>query len=814
MLSDLHCAFRQLAKSPGFTVVAIITLALGIGANTSMFSVFNELVLRPLPYTRSDELDRVYRATAQNPRGNISPADAVDFMSSAAKGYGELSAYGIVDLSLAEPGRPAEMVGGLRVSSNFFSVLGVSPQLGRNFDPAEAVFGNHHVLIISQRFWKNHFDSDARILGRKIRVDGETHEIVGVLPEKISDGRHLGGFDLFRPLGLSPSDISDRNSIWVRLIGRRASTLPRSQTDAFIAEFGRHLATKFPEADAATTWRVIPLNDTIADSNGRITLAMLVGLSGFVLLIACSNLANLLLARTMARAREFAVRSALGASRARLLRPLIAESLLLSFGGGVCAILVSMWTTDWLSARSTDDRGEFIVFTQDWHVLGWAFAACLATALAFGVAPALFAMRLDVNRTLKSGSRGTTGDRGHRRFRSFLVISQFAFAMVLLGGAALFVRGLNDLNHRRIGWDSDHVVTGTIILPAATYPGAAEIAAFQHLALERLEALPGVVSASVSYRLPFLGLVDARKYLVEGQKKPEPGHEPVAAVNGVSPHYFETVGTRMLQGRPFNASDTSASPRVYIINRAMARGLFGDENPIGRRIVPANAVSSESGEIIAVVADVKSVSPDPSQITYQVYAPITQETRPMTQQARPPNEIAVRTTGVSPSVVIDNVRAAMAALDADLPVRKLQSAETAVTRANYQVGVLGSILSYLAALGLGLASLGIYGVIARTMVERTNEFGIRVALGAQIQDITRLVLTAGAKLALIGSAVGLIGAFGVSRLLAAGFPEIHTNSAVVLTSVTLLLVAIALLACWLPARRAARVDPMVALRAE
>ncbi len=417
------------------------------------------------------------------------------------------------------------------------------------------------------------------------------------------------------------------------------------------------------------------------------------------------------------------------------------------------------------------------------------------TALVFGVAPALFALRLDLNRTLKSGGRGTIGDRGHQRFRHFLIVGQFALAMVLLAGAALFVRGLHEVNNRRFGWESDRLVTGSMLLPTATYPGDKEIAGFQRLALERLEALPGVASASISYAMPFFGLAEPRRYLVAGRETPEPGHEPAAVINGISPRYFETVGTRVLSGRTFNEGDTLASPKVFIINQAMAHGLFADESPLGRRIAQAGGKTIEWGEIVGVVGDVQSVYPDRVTVNYQLY-------QPMTQEPRPYNEIAVRTAGIAPSTLVDSIRSTMAALNADLPVRQLQPAETTISRANYQEGVLGSMLSFLAILGLGLASLGIYGVIARTMAHRTGEFGIR------------LVLTAGARLALIGSAIGLLGAFGISRLIAAFFPGMHTNSVPVLTGVPLLLMAIALIACYLPARYASRISPAEALRAE
>jgi putative ABC transport system permease protein len=806
LFRDVRFALTSLRRSPGFTLVAIVTLGLGIGANTAMFSVLDGYLLRPAPYPGSDRLDRIYRATPQNTRGGFSPADYRD-LKAAESGYGEIAAYASLDASLSEPGKPAEMAAALRASANLFSTLGTAPLLGRSFEPAEEIPGNHRVLVISHRYWQNRFGGDDRIIGRTVRVDGERHEIVGVLPATFSDWRHLEWVDFFRPLALDDKEANDRNSISLRLVGRRSGTLSRAQAEGFVASFGRRLAADFPAAHAGTTWRTIPIDDTVIVEDGQRILGLLVGLSGFVLLIACSNLANLLLARTMARARELAVRTALGASRSQMLRPLVVESLLLALAGGVCSLFVAQWTFDWLAVNSAGDSGVGITLTLDWHVLGWAFGACLFTALAFGVAPALFAQRIDPMGTLKSGSRGTTADRGHKRFRNFLIIGQFALAMVLLAGAALFVRGLHELNNRRHGWESDGLVTGTMVLPPATYPGSKEITDFQRLALQRLEALPGVASASLSYSMPFFGLSEPRKYLVAGRQPPRPGHEPAAVINGVSPRYFDTVGTRVLHGRAFDTGDTLTSAKVFIINQAMARALFAGEDAVGRRIARAGGKTIEWGEIVGVVADVQSVYSDRIAMAYQLYQPLAQEPRPA-------NALAVRAAAVAPSTLIDSIRTTMAALDADLPVRKLQPAQATIARANYQNGVLGSILSALALLGLGLASLGVYGVVARTVAQRTGEFGIRLALGARGQDITRLVLTSGAKLAVIGSALGLLGAFGIVRLFAAAFPGMQTSSAPVLLGATALLIAVAQLACYLPARRASRISPTEALRAE
>ena len=819
-LTNLRLAVRTLAHSPGFTFLAIITLGLGIGANTAMFSVVNSIMLKPLPYPDSARLDRIDRATPQNPQGRVSPADFLD-LQRQMQAYGEIGAYALGDTSLSEPGQPAEMVQAMRITANLFSVLRVQPQLGRDFLPNENLPGNDRVVLISQRCWQQRFGGRHDVIGRIVRVDNEPHEIVGVLPAWFNDWRHLGAFDFFRPLAFVPDGklaasptvsvvgpkATDRRSTIIRILGRRSEKVSRAEADGFIANFGARLATDFPEVNAGSTWRTVSLNSTVTGKDGRVILTMLIGLSGFVLLIGCSNLANLLLARTMARSREFAVRSALGASRMQLLRPLIAESLLLALAGGASSMLFARWAADWLSLKTIGENGERLVFNFDWHVFGWAFVASLVTAVAFGLAPALFALRINVNDTLKSGARGMTGSRGHQRFRHILIVGQFALAMVLLAGAALFVRGLDELNNTRGGWQSERLVTGTVVLPAAGYGDVDKMATFQRLTVERLEAMPGVASASISSFTPFFNWGDVRKYLVGGRELPQPGHEPAAVVNSISPKYFDTYGTHVLAGRAFDGRDTLTSPKVFIISQGTATALFGNENPIGRRLAQTGLGNPQWGEIVGVAADVKSVMPDPGPVTLQLY-------QPMAQDPRSYNEIAVRTTGAAPSTLVASIRNVMTELDPDLPVRQLQPADVTIDRANYQSAVLRDMLTSFALLGLFLASLGIYGIIARTMAQRTGEFAIRFALGACVRDITSIVLVSGVKLALIGSLLGIFGALGVSRLLAASNPSMHLNSLPVLVGTTLLLIAVALIACWLPARRAAHINPIEALRTE
>ncbi|MGH9457138.1 MAG: ABC transporter permease, partial [Thermoanaerobaculia bacterium] len=370
--NDLALALRSLRRTPGFTFIAIVTLALGIGANTSMFSLLNGYFLTPAPYPDSDRLDRLYRATPRDARGGFSPADWLDLRTQHAA-YGDIAAYAGAEMSISDPRRPAEVAEGLRVSANLFSVLGTAPSIGRGFRSNEEIHGNHRVLVLSHRYWQNRFGGDPAVIGSAVRVDGETHEIVGILPPGFSDWRHLSWVDVYRPLGLSEKETTDRGSAWLRLVGRRAPDVSLAQAEALVAELGRRLATEHPIENAETTWRVVPIDETWVAAETRPVFLMLVGLSGFVLLIACSNLANLLLARTLARAREFAVRSALGASRARLVRPLAIESFLLALGGGACALIVAVWTFDWMRVASAGDSGVGVELRIDWRILTWAF---------------------------------------------------------------------------------------------------------------------------------------------------------------------------------------------------------------------------------------------------------------------------------------------------------------------------------------------------------------------------------------------------------------------------------------------------------
>ncbi len=803
---SLAFATRSLLRTPGFTALAVLTLGLGIGANTSMFSVFSGVALNPLPYQQPEQLDRVFRRSAENPKGAFAAADFLEFQRASRDVYAGVAGMASREASLAAPGEPAEFTDLMRVSTNFFTLVGIPPALGRDFRPEEEQFGGPDVAIISHRLWQTRFGGRPDIIGHEIRLDGVVHTVIGVLPETFSDWRHLGWVDVFRPLALSPDERAATGSFFVEPIARRADGVSTTDAAAFVQQWGKQLSIDAPGVHAETTCYRLALDEHVTGPDSKIVLMMLLGLSGFVVLIACSNLANFLLARTMARAREFAVRAALGASRRQLLRPLVVESLILAVAGGLLALLVAVGFTDWMRLRSTDDSGDQVRFVVDWSIMMWALLCSVGTALAFGIAPALFALRLDLNHTLKSGGRGATGGKGHQLLRHLLIVGQFALAMVLLTGSALFINGLDELNARRAGWDSRGLLTGTFLLPEAHYNSPAEIRDFQNLAIDSLAALPGVEAVALAAAPPFFPWTNTQRLLVEGQERPPAGREPAALRNVVTPAYFSTVGTRLLAGRHFDATDTADAPPTVIINAAMAEALFGTADPIGRRVAAASDSNLQWAQIVGVVQDVRNVMPEATTLWHQIYLP-------MAQQPSAYNELAVRTSG-DPSALAAAVRQTIATLDPDLPVRNLKSADDRVSRANYQLGVLRDMLTGFALLGLTLAAIGIYGVIARTMAQRHHEFGIRLALGAQARDIVRLVLGTGTRLTATGAALGLIGGWGLSRLLASGFPNMDIDNPWIVILATAILMIVALLACYLPAHRAGRINPVDSLRAE
>lgn len=803
---DVQLAARRLAKTPAFSALAVITLAVGIGFVTAVFSLLDAMWLRPLPFADAPALVHLRRSTPQNADGAFTPTDYLELKRNEAS-FGIFAGYVGLEVSLAEPGPPAELVGAMRVAADYFNVLGMSAEMGRTFLPDEEVHGRHRVVVISHAFWQGRFGGAADVLGRTVRVDGEAREIVGVLPKWDGDLRLNRETGLFLPLAFTEQERGSRTEAWVNILGRRADNLSEAQGRQWVSALGQRLMAESPAENAGGEWRCLPLAEALGNPTGRMIVTMLLGLAGCVLLIACSNLANLLLARTIGRAHELGVRAALGASRLQLIRPLVVEALLLSLTGGALALPVSLAALRWLSDQSLANGGPPMSPPLDGRVLSFALGTSVFTALFFAVAPALFAVRVDVNDALKRGARGTTASRTQHRWRQLLIIGQFAMAMILVTGAGLLARGADNFIRLRAGWDSGAIAQGYVELPKASYPGAEDIRAFDRQLLERIARLPGVEAASLSYGLPFDGPFGPRPYLVEGREPPVKGQEPVATYNGVTADYFAVTRIRLLQGRAFNAQDTAVSPRVVIISESMARSLFPKESAIGRRLAVAGADKTEWAEIVGVVADVRSFSVYQPSIPFQTYHPLTEE--PWLRV-----RFAVRATGVPAETLLAALGTTLAGLSPELPVRELMTADGSIERYAFDLTLLRNILGAFALVGVGLAATGIFGVIARNVAQRRGEIGIRMALGANVRDIVSMILRSGLRLTTIGGLLGVLGAIALSHLVAMIMPELQTNGTVVLGAALLLLTLVALVACYLPARAAAKIDPVIALRSE
>jgi putative ABC transport system permease protein len=804
MLADLRFALRQLAKFPGFTTVAVATLGLGIGLNISMFSLLNLLVLRPLPYPDKDHLVRIYRTTPQSQTADNTTADYLD-LARDARPFADVAGYRLWAYTLTAHGRPSVNLNALRVSGNFFSVIGMPPELGRTFTAGDDHPGNH-VIILSHAAWEAQFGGDPAVIGRTVRIDEVPTTIVGVMPEAFSSVFLWGPGDAFRPLALTDAERRDRTDTGLNIVARLRPGLSVPQVDARLAALATRLDRDRPPARSHDGLRAVTLQSTAVRASTSGLLWLLLGLAASVLLIACANLANLQLARAVSRAQEFAVRSALGASRFRLLRSLLCESLVLALGGGVAGVLVAAWSNAWLSSRLSANGYVTFNVAIDWRVLGFALGVSAVTGLAFGLAPAWTMSRLRVNETLKSGGRGHTGDRAQHRLRHSLIVGQFALALVLLTGAGVSIRGVNHMLTQDLSWDRHHLLQGILDLPSSRYATPLQAYAFYQRLEERLRALPGVGHVTVAWTLPVFQFLTDRSYVVEGRAPPPPGREPIAAVNGVAPSFLPTLKIKLLAGRNFTDADMLKSPPVVIINESMARALFPHENPIGQRLGGVDPAHRDWAEIVGVIPDLR--------FAIGITTPATQflVLRPLAQE--PWNYVTVALRARDAAALAGPMRRAIAGLDPDLVVQQLRTVDDWITR-NSGFNLVNTLLAGFALLGLFLAALGLSGVIARLVVQRTPEIGIRVAVGARTRDVVWLILRAGLKLSLVGAGLGLLSAFALERLMARMMPmAIPVQDPITIGAVTLLLLAVALVACWLPARRAARIDPLVALRSE
>lgn len=799
---DLRYSVRTLLKNKGFTFIAVLTLALGIGANTAMFSVLNTYLFRALPYPNSEQLVRVFRTS---PHSQSWPHSAASFSDQREKNsvFGQMVAFNGIAPNLAEEGQAAERLQGMAVTADFFPALGVQAALGRGFTAEEDQPGASQVAVLSDRFWQRRFSGDPNILGRTIRLDGENIKIVGVMPPGFDHPLLWGTVDVWRPLAFTPEQRQNRGNNYLRAFARLKPGVSLAQAQEAMNAFAANMAKEHTE-NRNEGLRLEPLQRSMSDDIGRKVMWFTFGLAGFVLLIACANLANLQLVRTATRAREFAVRSALGAGRFRLLRQSLTESLVISLLGGALSLVFAVTGVAFISRRLFSELPGADV-TLDYRVFGFALLCSILTGLIFGTVPAWLASRTNVNQALKENLRGGAG-RSQHHLRHALIIGEVAFALVLLTGAGLFLRGLYRFAQIDPGWRVDGLLTAQLGLRGANYSKPPERLAFYQQLEEKLRTLPGVQQVSLSNSNAVFGFNGSGSFRVEGQPEPPPGQWPEIFFEPVSPNYFETLGIRLIAGRTFNASDTSDRAPVVIVNETTARRYWPNENAVGKRLGRPGK-DPNWHEIIGVVSDIGFPANLGEPYTrFQAYRPITQS---------PTNSVTIALrTSTPPDALINTLRGTVAQLDPAQPVHRLRTARSLVEQGLGNISLLGTLLGAFAALGLVLAAIGIYGVISYTVVQRTGEIGIRLALGAQQKDVLWLVLGKGGRLILLGALIGIGGAYAVGQLLISVIPTLPTRDPLTLGIITLTLIIVALAACFLPARRATKVDPMIALRSE
>jgi putative ABC transport system permease protein len=805
---DLRFAVRQLRKSPGFTTVALLTLALGIGVNTSMFSVLRTIFIRTLPYAEADQLVRVHRTDRRSQQQWISPADFLDLREQNSV-VEQLTAYETAGFSLTTEDQPPEWLQGMRTSGDFFALLGRSAAIGNVYSAEQDQEGRGDVLVLSHPYWMGRFGGDPDVVGKKLILNGQAAIVIGVMPAGFEEPLLWGKVDAWRPIAFSAATRKDRGTQSLRVIGRLKSGVTIEQADAAVKTIASRFAADFPETNAKTGMRIAPLSHgSQVDADGQITL-FVTGLAIFVLLIACANLANLQFARTSARAREHAVRAALGASRGQIIRQVLTESVLLALGGGAIGVLVALWCNHALGSRVVFGTGMGIEVPLDGRGLGFAFLISTLTGIVFGLLPAWLASRTRANAVLQQGTR-STGTPAHHRVRQTLIVAEVALALVLLTSAAFFLGGLRRFIEHNRGYDVDGILYGYVTI--ATPPSAdtpERRSAFRRDFVARLEprlaSIAGVDTVAFTRALPTWGS-SSMKFRVEGQPPPLPGSELSAAVAAVSPSYFEVFGMRVVQGRGFTAADHAEARPVVIVNQTMARRLWPGQNPVGQRLGSTDPLQPEWREVVGVVNDTRNPDVGASGEFLQTY-------RPWSQFPLGGGAMVLRTR-MAPEALAGEMRRAVADLAPGLPVRNISTVRSDIDRGVANLALAGWMLTAFALLGLLLAAIGIYGVIAHHVLQRTNEIGIRMALGAQVRDVLALVLGQGLRLTLLGAILGVAGAVAVDRLLGSIMPGLPTANAITTLAATLVLGAVASLACWLPARRAAKVDPVIALRAE
>jgi predicted permease len=797
--ADLRFGLRMLRRSPAFSAVAILTLALGVGANTAIFSVVNAVLLRPLPFPQSEELVVI---KAENKKTgerfpSVSPADFFDWKSQS-RSFESLSAYSGWPITLLDADRP-EMVPGTRVTDQFFHALQIRPQLGRVFNPEEFKAGSN-VIILSHRLWQRRFGGDPEIIGKTLAVANGSVTVVGVMPQ---DFKLPASAETWSPVSQDSGEMRLRASRYFEAVARLKSNVTMAEAEGEMRTISARLASQYPESDANWNVRLVPLRETLI-GDVRPALLILIGAVGLVLLIACANVANLLLARATTRYKELAIRSALGASRWRIIRQMVVESLLLSCLGGALGALLAHWCAGaivWLVPK--DLRFPRIEEAQvDMDVLGFTFAVILLIGVVLGLIQGLKASRLDLQGSIKEGGRNSTAGRPSHRVRNAVVVAEIALTLVLLAGAGLLIKSLLKLQHVELGFNQENLLIVPVSASLAKYAEPKLRSAYFERFVERVRGVPGVQSVATASCAPMMYTMYF-PFAVEGQTNTN--EIPQAWYNAVSPNYFHLMGIGVLDGREFTEHDRAGGLDVAVINETMRRRYFAGADVVGKHLTVNYLNTPTRFEIIGVVKDIKQESPG-AEANAQIYVSDLQVPWLSTS-------LVIRTAN-DPGALLASLQQTIRTVDSTQSSTGAKSMKQLLSDSVAQPRFYVTLLGTFAVLALILAGVGIYGVISYAVTQRTHEIGIRIALGAQTRDVLTLVVGRGMVLVLIGTTIGLVSAAALTRVMRTMLYEVGTTDPVTFAGVTALLAMVALLACLIPAWRATKVEPMVALRSE
>jgi len=811
LLQDIRYGFRRLLKQPLITLFAIISLGLGIGANTSIFSVVNAVLLRPLPYHDSERLVLIWETNSQQiaalvntqNRNLVSAGNYTDWTNQSTQ-FDGMAAVRFLNFNLTG-GELPERIPGAIVTQSFFPVLGVKPAVGRTFLPEDAQPDRGRAVVLSNGLWKRRHGGDPNVIGQKLNLNNETFSVIGVMPPEFDYPEDAELWALSRlavpeaPGAANANLLTNRTTGYLYALARLKPGVTTEQAQAEMTNIAANLKNQYPDTNATLGARVISMHEEIV-GDIKPALQILLAVVGFVLLIACANIANLLLARASSLPKEIALRIALGANRLRIIRQLLTESVLLATAGGLLGLLIGYEGIRMLVALSPPDIPRVKEINLDVYVLAWTVLISLITGVISGLAPALQISKPNLNQTLQEGGRGAeTGVR--HRVHNALVVVEVALTLVLLTGAGLLIKSFINLQRVDPGFNPQNVLTMRLSLPAYKYPGDETFKSFTTQLLQRVKHLPGVQSAGLTTALPLSSVEAASSFTVEGQPLPTDGSFPVASYRVVSPDYFQVVSVPLLKGRVFTDQDVQDVQSVVIINQSMARSVFGNEDAIGKRLFVGSA--KNASEIIGIVGDVRhsSLGQQPNPEMYVSYL----------QTPRPVYTLVVRTS-LEPTSMVSSVRNEVWAIDKDQPVTSVKTMGQMRSESMASLRFNTIALSIFAGIGLCLAVVGIYGVMAYSVGQRTHEIGIRMALGAQPGSVMKMVLRQGMSLVLIGVVIGLAASFALTRIMATLLFGVTPTDPLTFALIAVSLTLVALVANYIPARRATKVDPLVALR--